>query len=74
MLPWLQNFAGEGGFWIVIGVVSFAMIAAAIYWRRPLEGEAPRKRYTPRQVGSVLLCVLIAVGMWLLFAHMIGSR
>ena len=27
MLPWLQNFAGEGGFWIVIGVASRGLLA-----------------------------------------------
>lgn len=54
----LQNFASEGGFWILVAVISVVVLGSAVYFRRPLEGEPARQRLTLGQIGSFLSCIV----------------
>lgn len=65
MLYWLQTFASQGTFWTAFGIVAVIVICASIWFRLPLEGDAPGGR--ARDILEFLACVGFALAAsWLL--------
>lgn len=71
----IQTYASQGGFWVFMIVLSVGMIGGAIYFRPGFPGGAPRRNpESLLKFIAVIVCVAIASGLWIAFAHMIGSR